>query len=63
MIGTPAASSALARLSGVCPPNCTITPVGLHPVADVEHVLDGQRLEEQVVGGVVVGARRSPGSS
>ena len=27
-IGTPAASSAAARLSGVCPPNCTITPIG-----------------------------------
>src|SRR3546814_3520457 len=25
-IGIPSASSARARLSGVCPPNCTITP-------------------------------------
>ena len=28
MIGTPSASSALARLSGVWPPNWTITPWG-----------------------------------
>ena len=30
--------------------------VGLHPVADVQHVLGRQRLEEQQVAGVVVGA-------
>ena len=28
MIGTPASSSPFARFSGVCPPNCTITPHG-----------------------------------
>jgi len=28
MIGAPAASSARARLSGVCPPNWTINPFG-----------------------------------
>ena len=28
MIGAPAAASALARLSGVCPPNWTISPFG-----------------------------------
>ena len=28
MIGTPAASSARARFSGVWPPNWTITPIG-----------------------------------
>ena len=28
MIGTPALLSARARFSGVCPPNCTITPSG-----------------------------------
>ena len=28
MIGTPAASSARASFSGVCPPYCTITPSG-----------------------------------
>ena len=28
MIGAPAASSARDSFSGVCPPNCTITPSG-----------------------------------
>src|SRR3546814_5607490 len=28
MIGTPASSRPWASLSGVCPPNCTITPKG-----------------------------------
>jgi hypothetical protein len=32
--------------------------IGLHAVADVQHVLGGQRLEEQQVAGVVVGADR-----
>src|SRR5208337_2487270 len=31
-------------------------PLGLDPLADVEHVLDRERLEEQAVRGVVVGA-------
>ncbi len=28
MIGAPAASRPRARFSGVCPPNCTISPFG-----------------------------------
>ena len=28
-IGMPASSSALASFSGVCPPNCTITPISV----------------------------------
>ena len=32
--------------------------VGLHPVADVQHVLGRQRLEEQQVAGVVIGTDR-----
>ena len=28
MIGAPAASKARANFSGVCPPYCTITPIG-----------------------------------
>ena len=47
-----------ASLSGVWPPNCTITPCSLPLLArldDLEHVLDGQRLEVEPVGGVVVG--------
>ena len=55
----PASSSALASFSGVCPPNCTMTPCSV-PFAcslsqDFEHVLGGQRLEIEPVGGVVVG--------
>ena len=55
MIGTPAASRAWARLSGVWPPNWTMIPCRLHPVADVQHVLGGQRLEEEMIAGVVIG--------
>ena len=58
MIGAPAASRALARFSGVWPPNWTIRPFGFIAVADVEHVFGGQRLEEQMVAGVVVGGDR-----
>ncbi len=61
-IGTSAASSARASFSGVWPPNCTMTPasVPLLPLGgdDLEHVLGGQRLEIQPVGGVVVGRHR-----
>ena len=46
---------ARASFSGVWPPNCTITPVGLFLVDDLEHVLERQRLEVQPVRGVVVG--------
>ena len=55
-MGTPARASGNARLSGVWPPNCTITPSGFSTLDDVQHVLEGQRLEVQPVGGVVVGA-------
>ena len=55
MMGTPAASSARARFRGVWPPNWTMTPMGWIAFADIEHVFDRQRLEEEAVGGVVVG--------
>ena len=55
MIGTPFASRSRASLSGVCPPNCTITPERLLDRDDLEHVLQRQRLEVQPVGSVVVG--------
>ena len=58
----PASSSACASLSGVCPPNWTMTPSSspfcLLDAQDLEHVLGGQRLEIEPVGGVVVGAHR-----
>ena len=58
----PASSSACARLSGVCPPNWTITPTSvavlLLDVQDFEHVLGGQRFEIETVRGVIVGAHR-----
>jgi hypothetical protein len=57
-IGTPAASSRRASFSGVWPPSCTSTPTGCSRTADLEHVLEGQRLEVQPVGGVVVGRDR-----
>ena len=58
-IGTPASSSGSASFSGVWPPNCTMTPCSVPlralGVDDLEHVLGGQRLEIEPVGGVVVG--------
>ena len=58
-IGMPAFSSASASFSGVWPPNCTMTPssspAGLLGAQDLQHVLGGQRLEIEPVGGVVVG--------
>ena len=57
--GYRARSSAFARLSGVCPPNCTMTPSNapreLLDPHDLDHVLGGQRLEIEPVGGVVIG--------
>ena len=57
-----ASSSAWASLSGVWPPNCTITPLTVPLVSsvphDLEHVLFGQRLEIEPVRGVVVGRYR-----
>ena len=51
-----------ASFSGVWPPNCTITPLTLPLVSsyahDLEHVLCGQRLEIEPVGGVVIGRHR-----
>jgi len=41
-------------LSGVCPPYCTITPVGFS-LSDLQHVFECERLEVQAVGRVVVG--------
>ena len=56
MIGTPAASSALARFSGRLPAELDDHSHRPHAVADVPHVLDRQGLEEEAVGRVVVGA-------
>ncbi len=58
-IGAPEASSACASFSGVWPPNWTMTPTSV-PFScsfdeDRQHVLGGQRLEIEPVGGVVVG--------
>ena len=59
--GMPAASSVCASFSGVCPPSATITPgeragpSRAQRVADVAHVFDGERLEEEPVARVVVG--------
>ena len=52
------AAGRAASLSGVCPPNCTITPSRLLDLDDAEHVLERERLEVQAVGGVVVGRDR-----
>ena len=61
-IGTLACSSGSASLSGVWPPNCTMTPCSVPlralGVDDLEHVLGGERLEIEPVGGVVVGRHR-----
>ena len=55
----PASCRALASFSGVWPPNWTMTPmqraVLLLDAEDLEDVLEGQRLEVEAVGGVVVG--------
>jgi hypothetical protein len=47
--GTPSASSAVASLSGVWPPNCTMTPYGFSFGTISKHVLERQRLEVQAV--------------
>ena len=52
---TPAASSRRVSLSGVCPPSCTITPIGCSRSHDLEHVLERERLEVQLVRDVEVG--------
>ena len=61
-IGMPASCSAFASFSGVCPPNCTITPCSVPLVLldaqDFQHVFQRQRLEIQPVRRVVVGADR-----
>src|SRR5262249_38867640 len=43
------------EVEGGLPAELDDQPPGAHAVADVEDVLDGQGLEEEVVGGVVVG--------
>jgi hypothetical protein len=55
MIGTPLASRSRASLSGVWPPNWTMTPNRLFDGDDLEHVFQRQRLEVQAIRGVVVG--------
>ena len=60
-IGTPAFSSASASLSGVWPPNCTITPSACRCCARCRRSRARprrQRLEIEPVGGVVVGRHR-----
>ncbi len=56
---TPAAFSGRARFSGVCPPNCTITPhrraLRSFVLINRPHVFERQRLEVETVAGVVVG--------
>ena len=58
-IGISARSSAAASFSGVWPPNWTMTPstraAALLDPHDLDHVLGGQRLEIEPVGGVVIG--------
>ena len=55
MMGTPRRLSGSARLSGVCPPNCTMTPSGFSVSHDVEDVLQRERLEVEAIAGVVIG--------
>ena len=55
MIGTPFFSRSRASLSGVCPPYCTMTPMGFSTCDDLQHVLERDRLEIQAVGRIVVG--------
>jgi hypothetical protein len=55
MMGTPFFSRSRASLSGVCPPYWTMTPDRLLDAHDLQHVLQGQRLEVEAVRGVVVG--------
>jgi hypothetical protein len=61
-IGTPASASACASFSGRLPAELDDHAQELAPrhldVADLQHVLDGQRLEVEPVGGVVVGGDR-----
>jgi hypothetical protein len=44
-IGTPAFSSATASFSGVCPPNCTITPKGCSrsTIASTSSIVSGSK--------------------
>ena len=55
---TPAFFSSAARLSGVWPPNWAMTPSGFSFSWMAQHVLQGQRLEIELIGGVVVGGNR-----
>ena len=55
MIGTPALHRARAKFSGVCPPNCTITPSGCtrSQMFSTSSVVSGSKNKQ--VAGVVVG--------
>jgi len=52
---TSATEGRAARFSGVWPPNWTIGGVALLALVDIEHVLEGEGLEEELVARVVVG--------
>ena len=58
-IGTPASSSGRASLSGVWPPNCTMTPRSAPRERSVSMISStssaGERLEIEPIGGVVIG--------
>jgi len=47
----------MVSLSGVCPPNWTMTPRG-RSLHDVHHVFERERLEVEAVRSVVVGGNR-----
>ena len=63
MIGTPCCFEAAGEVERRLAAELHDDAVRLLLLADVEHVLERQRLEEELVAGVVVGARRSRGSS
>ena len=56
MIGTPARSSGTRQIERRLPAELHDHAVGLLAVADVEHVFDRERLEEEHIGRVVIGA-------
>ncbi len=54
IIGTPAFDSARAKLSGVCPPNCTITPSGCtrSQIFSTSSVVSGSKNKQ--IAGIVI---------
>ena len=58
MIGPPRPEEPTARFKGVWPPNWTMTPLGFSRSTIWSHVLKGQGLEIEFVGGVIVRADR-----